>query len=170
MNTQLGRRSFIKAAGLGAASLALPGCLFSASNRAGSVEGPNIILIMADDLGYNNLGCYGQKHIKTPALDRMAANGLKFTRFYAGAPVCLPSRVCLLTGLHTGHSRVRVNGGRGKHPPIHEEDTTIATVLKAAGYTTGMTGKWSLGDDFLGCVKEHQNKNGSGALYKHGWD
>jgi arylsulfatase A-like enzyme len=100
----------------------------------------------------------------------MAAGGLKFTRFYAGAPLSLPARVSLMTGLHTGHSRVRVNGGGGKHPPIHEEDTTIATVLKKAGYITGMTGKWSLGDDFLGCVKSHQNKDGSGAVYKHGWD
>ena len=131
---------------------------------------PNIILIVADDLGYRNLGCYGQKHIQTPALDQLAAAGLKFTRFYAGNSLCLPSRVCLMTGLHSGHSRVRVNGGGGKHPPIHEEDITIATVMKKAGYITGMTGKWSLGDDFVGCVKEHQNKDGSGAVYKHGWD
>ncbi len=152
------------------AIIILPGSVLAASSPAARSRGPNIVLIMADDLGYGNLGCYGQKQIQTPALDRMAAEGLKFTRFYAGNCLCLPSRVCLMTGLHGGHSRVRVNGGGGKHPPIHEEDTTIATVLKAAGYTTGMTGKWSLGDDFLGCVKDHQNKDGSGALYKHGWD
>ncbi len=152
-------------------SLVCPEGVRAASSSADKKGSPNFVLIVADDLGYGNLGCYGQKHIQTPALDRMAAEGLKFTRFYAGAPLCLPSRVSLMTGLHCGHSRVRVNGGGGgKHPPIHEEDTTIATVLKAAGYTTGMTGKWSLGDDFLGCVKEHQNKDGSGALYKHGWD
>ena len=170
MNAQVRRRSFIIIAGLGVACVALPGNLFAASSPVDSEKHPNIILIMADDLGYNNLGCYGQKHIQTPALDRMAASGLKFSRFYAGAPLCLPSRVCLMTGLHSGHSRVRVNGEAGKHPPIHEEDTTIATVLKAAGYQTGMTGKWSLGDDFLGCVKENQNRDGSGAVYKHGWD
>lgn len=161
----MNRRTFMKTAGAGLAAIGV-GPVFAATDT----KKPNIILIMADDLGYGNLGSYGQKHIQTPALDRMADDGLKFTRFYAGAPLCLPSRVSLMTGLHCGHSRVRVNGGGGKHPPIHEEDTTIATVLKAAGYTTGMTGKWSLGDDFLGCVKGHQNKDGSGAVYKHGWD
>jgi arylsulfatase A-like enzyme len=100
----------------------------------------------------------------------MAEEGLRFTHFYAGASLCLPSRCSLMTGLHTGHSRCRVNGGGGKHPPIHEEDTTLATVLKAAGYKTGMTGKWALGDHYVGCVVEHQNNDGPGALYKHGWD
>ncbi|NQU26410.1 MAG: arylsulfatase [Candidatus Nealsonbacteria bacterium] len=131
---------------------------------------PNILLIVADDLGYGNLGCYGQRHIRTPVLDQMAKEGLRFTHFYAGASLCLPSRCTLMTGLHTGHSRCRVNGGGGKHPPIHEEDTTLATVLKAAGYRTGMVGKWALGDHFRGCVVEHQNTDGPGALYKHGWD
>jgi arylsulfatase A-like enzyme len=131
---------------------------------------PNIILIVADDLGFANLGCYGQESIQTPVLDQMAKEGLRLTHFYAGASLCLPSRCSLMTGLHTGHSRCRVNGGGGKHPPIHEEDTTLATMLKAAGYKTGMTGKWALGDDYLGCVVEHQNNDGPGALYKHGWD
>ena len=127
--------------GLGALLAALGRCQPVAE---AAEKKPNIILIVADDLGYRNLGCYGQKHIQTPALDQMAAEGLKFTRFYAGNSLCLPSRVCLMTGLHTGHSRVRVNGGGGKHPPIHEEDTTMATMMKAGGYLTGMTGKWSL--------------------------
>jgi arylsulfatase A-like enzyme len=131
---------------------------------------PNIILLFADDLGYGNLGCYGQQHIQTPVLDQMAKDGLRFTHFYAGASLCLPSRCTLMTGLHTGHCRCRVNGGGGKHPPIHEEDTTLASVMKAAGYRTGMTGKWALGDHFRGCVVEHQNDDGPGALYKHGWD
>jgi arylsulfatase A-like enzyme len=131
---------------------------------------PNIILILADDLGYGNLGCYGQQHIQTPVLDQMARDGLRFTRFYAGASLCLPSRCTLMTGLHSGHSRCRANGGGGKHPPIHEQDTTLATVLQAAGYRTGMTGKWALGDDYLGCVVPHQNVDGPGAVYKHGWD
>jgi arylsulfatase A len=131
---------------------------------------PNMILILADDLGYGDLGCYGQQHIQTPVLDRMAEEGLRFTHFYAGASLCLPSRCTLMTGLHTGHARCRANGGGGKHPPIEEVDTTLATVLKAAGYRTGMTGKWALGDDYLGCVVDQQNTDGTGALYKHGWD
>ncbi len=100
----------------------------------------------------------------------MAKDGLRFTRFYAGASLCLPSRCTLMTGLHTGHCRCRTNGGGGKHPPIQEQDTTLAAVLKAAGYRTGMTGKWALGDDYLGCVVDPQNIDGPGALYKHGWD
>ncbi len=131
---------------------------------------PNIILVLADDLGYANLGCYGQKLIRTPVLDRMAEEGLKFTRFYAGSALCLPSRGALMTGLHTGHSRCRANGGGGRHDPIHEEDVTIAAVLKAAGYRTGMVGKWALGDHFVGCRVKSQDDDGSGAVYKHGWD
>jgi len=131
---------------------------------------PNLILIVADDLGYANLGCYGQEEIRTPALDQMADEGLRFTRFYAGAPLCLPSRCTLMTGLHTGHCRCRRNGGGGSHPPIHQQDTTLATVLKAAGYRTGMVGKWALGDHFRGCVVDRQNNDGPGAVYKHGWD
>ena len=96
---------------------------------------------MADDLGFANLGCYGQQYIQTPALDQMAREGLRFTHFYAGASLCLPARCSLTTGLHTGHSRCRANGGGGKPPQIHEEDTTLATMLKAVGYKTGMTGK-----------------------------
>ncbi|MBN2012024.1 sulfatase-like hydrolase/transferase [candidate division KSB1 bacterium] len=169
MNKQLTRREFLKIAAAGTAFLSLPNCTLKQSVN-GSKKKPNIILVVADDLGYRNLGCYGQQKIKTPALDQLAANGMKFNRFYAGNALCLPSRVSLMTGLHSGHSRVRENGGGGVHPPIHEEDTTIATVLKAAGYKTGMTGKWSLGDHFIGCVHEEQNTDGSGAVYKHGWD
>ena len=121
---------------------------------------PNVVLILADDLGYGDLGCYGQQQIQTPVLDRMAKDGLRFTRFYAGASLCLPSRCTLMTGLHTGHCRCRANGGGGKHPPIHEQDTTLATVMRAAGYRTGMIGKWALGDDFAGCVVDHQNNDG----------
>lgn len=169
MNIQVTRRDFLKVAAAGTAALTLPGCS-SIRSENGLKRKPNIILVVADDLGYRDLGCYGQQKIKTPALDQLAANGIKFERFYAGNALCLPSRVSLMTGLHTGHSRVRENGGNGVHPPIHEEDTTIAAVLKAAGYKTGMTGKWSLGDHFIGCVHENQNTDGSGAVYKHGWD
>jgi arylsulfatase A-like enzyme len=103
---------------------------------------PNIILFLADDLGYGDLGCYGQKSIKTPHLDRVAAEGMRFTDFYSGSTVCAPSRCALMTGYHTGHSRVRGNG----IVPLLPEDLTVAEVLKAAGYTTAIFGKWGLGE------------------------
>ncbi len=110
---------------------------------------PNIIFILADDLGYGELGCFGQKLIATPNLDRMAAEGLKFTRFYAGAPVCAPSRSVLLTGLHTGHTRVRGNAGKlnKQAQNLRAEDVTVAEVLKKAGYTTALIGKWGVGEE-----------------------
>jgi len=150
-------------------SLVLP--LVTLSSVPGdTAEKPNVVLIFVDDLGYGNLGCYGQKHIQTPEVDKMAAEGLRFTRFYAGAPLCLPSRCALMTGQHMGHSRCRVNGGGGNHQPIAREDMTLGRMLKRAGYTTGMAGKWALGDEFLGNVVEQKNKDGSGAIYHHGWD
>jgi arylsulfatase A-like enzyme len=115
---------------------------------APAADRPNIIFILADDLGYGELGCYGQKTIQTPNLDRMAAEGLKFTRFYAGSTVCAPSRSVLMTGKHTGRTTVRGNGtGQGKVDPqmLRDEDATVAEVLKTAGYTTGLIGKWGLG-------------------------
>jgi arylsulfatase A len=116
---------------------------------------PNIIYILADDLGYGDLGCYGQKRIQTPRLDRMATEGLRLTQHYAGAPSCAPSRCALMTGLHTGHARIRANS----KIPLREEDTTIAQVLKEAGYTTGAFGKWGLGD-----------QDTTGAPWKKGFD
>lgn len=118
---------------------------------------PNFIFIMADDLGYGDLGCYGQKLIQTPNIDRMAQEGTRFTHCYAGAPVCAPSRSTLMTGQHTGHTRVRDNSGRvggvpdemsgnGHRIPLLGEDVTVAEVLKQAGYSTGITGKWGLGE------------------------
>lgn len=116
---------------------------------------PNIIFIMADDLGYGDLGCYGQKIIKTPHLDQMATEGMRFTQCYAGSPVCAPSRSVLMTGQHTGHTTVRGNFGRGGvtglgggagRIPLSTEDTTVAEVLQAVGYKTGMVGKWGLGE------------------------
>ncbi|UCH36678.1 MAG: arylsulfatase [Armatimonadota bacterium] len=103
---------------------------------------PNIIFILADDLGYGNLGCYGQKLVKTPELDRMAAEGIRFTQHYAGSTVCAPARCALMTGLHTGHARVRGNA----RVPLLPEDVTVAEVLKSAGYATGIVGKWGLGE------------------------
>jgi len=162
------RRGFLKAAGLGvaAAAVAPAGRAVAAERR----KRPNLIFIMADDLGYGELGCFGQELIKTPALDALAKKGLMLTRFHAGFPVSLPARCTLMTGLHSGHGRCRVNGGGGNHPMLKTADTTIATVLKAAGYVTAMTGKWSLGDLFVGCATASKNKDGSGAIYKHGWD
>lgn len=120
---------------------------------------PNIILIMADDLGYGELGCYGQKWIKTPNIDRIASQGMRFTQFYSGCPVCAPARCMLMTGKHSGHSYIRDNGnpkdrqGKGRaadgyfpgQHPIPDSEVTIAEVLKTQGYATGATGKWGLG-------------------------
>lgn len=109
---------------------------------------PNIILILADDLGYGDLGCYGQARIQTPRLDRMAREGTRFTRYYAGATVCAPSRSVLMQGLHTGHCRVRGNAGRANPlaQALRPDDVTMAGVLHGAGYATGLIGKWGLGD------------------------
>ncbi|HEU5079174.1 MAG TPA: arylsulfatase [Opitutaceae bacterium] len=108
---------------------------------AASRNPPNIIFILADDLGYGDLGCYGQTRIQTPNLDRLAAQGIRFTQFYAGAPVCAPSRSVLMTGQHTGHTTVRGNAKVN----LHADEVTIARVLKSAGYATGLVGKWGLG-------------------------
>ncbi len=119
-------------------------------------EPPNIVYIMADDMGYGDAGAYGGKEIRTPSIDRLAREGSRFTQVYAGHPVCAPSRNVLMTGLHTGHTTVRNNfspvggvtglgGGKGR-VPLNDDDLTVAEVLKKAGYTTGMTGKWGLGE------------------------
>jgi arylsulfatase A-like enzyme len=104
---------------------------------------PNIVFIMADDLGYGHLGSYGQSLIRTPNLDRLADEGLRFTQFYAGSTVCAPSRSVLMTGRHTGRTSVRGNTGG---IPLLPEDVTLAEVLREAGYATGIFGKWGLGD------------------------
>jgi arylsulfatase A-like enzyme len=107
-----------------------------------SAATPNIVFILADDLGYGDLGCYGQKKIQTPNIDKLAKDGMRFTQVYSGSTVCAPSRCALMTGLHTGHCRVRGNG------PFYltAEDTTIAKVLQKVGYVTACVGKWGLGD------------------------
>ena len=109
---------------------------------------PNIIFILADDLGYGDLGSYGQTVIQTPELDRMAAEGIRFTQFYAGATVCAPSRSVLMTGQHMGHTHVRGNapGPRMDAQSLRDVDVTVAEVLKAAGYSTALFGKWGLGE------------------------
>ncbi|HJN17613.1 MAG TPA: arylsulfatase [Armatimonadota bacterium] len=103
---------------------------------------PNIIFIMTDDLGYGDLGCYGQQVIQTPHIDRLAAEGVRFTDCYAGSTVCAPSRCVLMTGKHTGHCHVRGNA----RVPLRPEDVTVAELLRGQGYTTGTIGKWGLGE------------------------
>src|SRR5690606_21015037 len=147
--------------------LALFACLgFGFTGAPGAAEEakrPNLIWIMADDLGWGELGCYGQQVIATPHLDQMAAEGLRFTQFYAGATVCAPSRSVLMTGLHQGHTRVR--GNAGKHNPeaqaLRDGDRTVARVLQEAGYRTALVGKWGLGD--VGAAE-------SGLPRRHGFD
>lgn len=133
--------------------------VFTASDAAALQREPNIIFIIADDLGYNELGCYGQKWIKTPNIDRIAKEGIRFTQFYSGNAVCAPSRCNLLTGKHPGHAHVRNNGKPeyvqnmkeeqgwsfpGQHP-IPDAEVTIAEMLKQKNYATGAMGKWGLG-------------------------
>ena len=113
-----------------------------------AADHPNIIFIMADDLGYGDLGCYGQQVIKTPRLDQMAAEGMRFKQFYAGCPVCAPSRSVLMTGLHTGHTHVRGNAGSTDTSiqSLRNEDVTVAELLKPQNYHTALIGKWGLGE------------------------
>lgn len=144
---------------------------------------PNIVLIVADDLGYGELGAYGQEKIVTPRLDQMAKEGLRFTQFYAGSPVCAPSRCVLLTGKHAGHAAIRDNRElktEGQFPlPASEE--TIAEVLKSRGYATAAIGKWGLGpldsegsplkqgfDSFFGYLcQRHAHNHYPGWLWKN---
>ena len=133
----------------------LDACILNAK----STDRPNIVLIMADDLGYNELGCYGQKWIKTPNIDNIAREGMRFTQHYSGNAVCAPARCCLLTGKHAGHAYIRGNGDPRhlqhlkdkygwEYPgqnPIPDKEVTIAEVLKQRGYATGAMGKWGLG-------------------------
>lgn len=127
-----------------------------ASLPLNGAEKPNIIFILADDLGYGDLGCFGQEKIKTPNLDAMAAGGMKFTQFYAGATVCAPSRCVLMTGQDTGNCWVRGNGA-AEAQTLPDADITVAEKMKEAGYSTALIGKWGLGE--LGSVG-HPNKQG----------
>ncbi|ROO84342.1 arylsulfatase A-like enzyme [Actinocorallia herbida] len=124
---------------------------------------PNIVLVVADDLGYGELGAYGQDKIKTPVLDRLSRQGLRFTQAYSAAPVCAPSRCSLMTGLHTGHSRVRQNPQAGFPGDLRQEDTTFAEILQGVGYRTGLFGKWGFGPERPGA--SHPNARGFGEFY-----
>ena len=144
--------------------IGLLGCGQSTSiQQVDEINPPNIIYILADDLGYGDLGVYGQQKIETPNIDALAAQGMKFTQHYAGAPVCAPSRCVLLTGKHTGNAYIRGNGEWGERGevwdfvamledstlegqrPLPAETPTLPKLLKSAGYATGMIGKWGLG-------------------------
>lgn len=137
--TETGRRQFLQQS---AGALAAAAGLSASPAARANTDKPNIIFIMADDLGYGDLGCYGQETIQTPNIDRMAAEGMRFTQCYSGSTVCAPSRCALMTGYHTGHCRVRGN----KRHPLLSEDVTVAEILKANGYKTGIIGKWGLGE------------------------
>jgi len=154
MKNSIDRRDFLKAVGLGTAALAFPLAGMGCKKKQ---PPPNIIYILADDLGYGELGCYGQEKIKTPHIDSLAVQGMRFTQHYSGSPVCAPSRCVLLTGKHTGHAYIRDNdemSWRGDvwHDPALEgnrpllpDTTTIGSLLQEQGYRTGAIGKWGLG-------------------------
>ncbi|MGN6135080.1 MAG: arylsulfatase [Aureliella sp.] len=133
---------------MAAAALSLVGSLGSPTTAADPAPRPNIVFILSDDLAQGDLGCYGQKLIKTPHLDQMAREGLRFTQAYCGTSVCAPSRTSLMTGLHTGHSPVRANWeiapGEGQLP-LPESTVTVAQILKRSGYATACVGKWGMG-------------------------
>ena len=127
--------------------LLVAGTVFISTPAISQMQKPNVIFILADDLGYGDLGCYGQTKIATPNIDRLARTGMRFTQFYAGTSVCAPSRSSLMTGLHTGHTPIRAN--REIEPegqwPLPDSAFTIAKLFKKAGYATGDFGKWGLG-------------------------
>jgi len=154
------RRAFLRAAGVG---LAWAGAGRLAPGRDGKAKPlrhahgkPNIVYIMSDELGYFELGCTGNPYIRTPNIDRLAAEGTRFMQALAGAPVCAPTRCCLMTGKHAGHTSVRRNDGG---TPLRAEEETVASVLKRVGYATGGFGKWGCG-----------GRGSTGVPEKHGFD
>ena len=106
---------------------------------------PNILFIFSDDLSYRDLSSYGQEQFRTPNLDKLAMNGIRFTQAYSGSSECAPSRGSLMTGMHMGHCRIRANSSVRGQDHLLSEDVTVAEVVKGAGYTTGFIGKWGIG-------------------------
>ena len=143
---------------------ALAAAMIPATRICAAADRPNVIFVLADDLGYGDLGSYGQRIIQTPSLDRMAAEGIRFTQFYAGATVCAPSRSVLMTGQHTGHTHVRGNapGPDMTAQSLRDSDLTVAEVFKSAEYSTGLFGKWGLGQVGL---EGHPLKQGFDAFF-----
>lgn len=157
------RREFLKninyAIGIGSAA-----CItlnFGSCSHVFKKRKPNIIFILADDLGYGDLGCYGQKEIKTPHIDQLASEGMLFTQHYAGSTVCAPSRCSLMTGMHTGHAAIRGNSRIDPmgQQPLPSGENTVADILKKSGYSTALIGKWGLG-----------GPESEGTPDKHGFD
>jgi len=141
------RREFLQYTGLLTTQFVLTGCGVAAEQKVFKKDKPNVIYILADDLGYGDLSCYGQKKFQTPHIDRLAAEGMLFTQHYSGSTVCAPSRCSLMTGLHTGHSQIRGNK-KGKPEgefPLAAGTFTLPNMFKQAGYVTGAFGKWGLG-------------------------
>ena len=141
-------RTFVASIALSAA-LSPMCCGQQAASQQAASQQPNIIYILLDDAGYGDLGCYGQEKLKTPHMDRLATEGMRFTQHYSGSTVCAPTRSCLMTGQHTGHTPIRGNGNAKNEPervfPIGEGVATIASLLSSKGYATGAFGKWGLG-------------------------
>jgi arylsulfatase A-like enzyme len=130
--------------------------VYAACSPAAAQRPPNIVYVLADELGYYELSCLGHPNIETPNLDRMAAEGMRFTQYLAGSSVCAPTRACLMTGKHSGHTSVRSNGGG---TPLRADEQTVASLLKARGYATGGFGKWGCG-----------GRGSTGVPESHGFD
>jgi len=141
---QFHRRDFLKTIGWGVSATLLPGVFSCQSTKP--VEKPNIIIIMADDQGYADAGCYGAEGFETPHLDKLAAEGIQFTDFYVGAPVCTPSRAALMTGCYPQRVSLPHVLGPNADTGIHAEEEILAELLQARGYKTACVGKWHLGD------------------------
>jgi arylsulfatase len=174
------QKLFILLMGSNIILFAISACEIKKSTKNEYNKKPNIILILADDLGYGDLGCYGQQKIETPNIDQLANQGVRFTRHYSGSPVCAPSRCVILTGKHTGHSYIRGNdewNERGEvwnfikatenpflegQRPIPDETVTLGEVLQNAGYVTGFIGKWGLGPTY---TEGAPNKQGFDFFY-----
>src|SRR5690606_34532086 len=149
--------------------IVFPSCTSSVEKEGNQL--PNILYIYADDLGVGDVGCYGQEYIKTPNIDRIAQEGIRFTQHYTGAPICAPARCCLLTGKNSGNAFIRMNyelhdssAFKTGQLPIPDETITIAEVLKKSGYATGVIGKWGLGS-----IESSGNPNNQGFDFFYGY-